>query len=55
MHGFRYRDGQYSSIDVPGGTNTVVNGVNDDGWVVGFFVDPNQGNNTIGVVGQPGS
>jgi probable HAF family extracellular repeat protein len=55
MHGFRYRDGQYFSIDVPGGMNTVINGVNDDGWVVGFFMDPNQNNNTIGVVGQPGS
>ena len=54
-HGFRYRDGQYTAIDVPGGMNTVINGVNDDGWVVGFFVDPNQNNNTIGAVGQPGS
>ncbi len=55
MHGFRYRDGQYTSIDVPGGANTVINGVNDEGWVVGFFVDPQQNNNTIGVVGQPNS
>ena len=55
MHGFRYRDRQYTAIDVPGGMNTVINGVNDDGWVVGFFMDPNQNNNTIGVVGQPGS
>jgi probable HAF family extracellular repeat protein len=55
MHGFRYRDGQYTSIDVPGGANTVINGVNDEGWVVGFFADPQQNNNTIGVVGQPNS
>jgi probable HAF family extracellular repeat protein len=55
MHGFRYRDGAYTSIDVPGGTNTVINGVNDEGWVVGFFVDPRQNDNTIGVVGQPNS
>ena len=53
--GFEYRDGTYISVDVPGASATTVNGVNDDGMIVGFFQDPNQNNNTIGMVGEPRS
>lgn len=52
-HGFLYQNGGFQSIDVPGATATTVNGINDNGCIVGFFQDPNQNNNTIGLIGVP--
>jgi uncharacterized membrane protein len=37
QHGFLYDDGTFSSIDFPGADGTVVNGINNDGDIVGFF------------------
>jgi hypothetical protein len=39
-HGFLLRDGEYTSIDVPGATATRVLAINDDGVMVGNFDDP---------------
>lgn len=60
MHGFIYTvaTGTYQSVDDPNGIGTtIINGINDRGQIVGFYVDAN--NNTIGFVGttapEPGS
>jgi uncharacterized membrane protein len=37
QHGFLYDDGKFSSIDFPGADGTVVNGINNEGDIVGFF------------------
>lgn len=37
-HGFLFRDGVYTRIDVPGGTATVVRGVSQQGTIVGHYV-----------------
>jgi hypothetical protein len=37
---------------VPGAAQTVVNGINKDDRIVGFFADANTGN-TLGFVGEP--
>ena len=38
-HGFTYLNGTYTTLDVPGGVSTVVNGVNDKGDLVGIYVN----------------
>jgi uncharacterized membrane protein len=39
-HGYVMRDGRYTQIDVPNATSTRALSINDDGVVVGDFVDP---------------
>jgi hypothetical protein len=53
MHGFVYSKKKYQTIDDPSGngTMTVVNGINDLGQLVGFYVDKD--NNTDGLVATP--
>jgi hypothetical protein len=51
MHGFVYDEvtQTYQSIDDPNGIGTTaINGINDNGQLVGFYVDAN--NNTDGLV-----
>jgi uncharacterized membrane protein len=43
LHGFLLRNGQYTAIDFPGGVNTGLFEINDDGTIVGRFEDK-QGN-----------
>ncbi len=53
-HGFIYNisAGVYQSIDNPNGIGaTTINGINDKGQIVGFYVDAN--GNTDGFVGTP--
>jgi len=38
-HGFLLRQGKYVSIDFPGATSTQIFSINDDGWIVGMYVD----------------
>jgi uncharacterized membrane protein len=40
-HGFILRDGRYTRIDPPGSHDTFVQGINDDGVVVGIINDSN--------------
>lgn len=59
-HGFVDIGGNFVSIDgFNGTTSTVINGINDNGYLVGFYMDPTQNGNTIGLVGtfapEPGS
>ena len=50
-HGFIYDNGRFTSIDDPDGIGTtVVNGVNDDSQLVGFYVDAEM--NTDGFVAR---
>jgi hypothetical protein len=51
MHGFLDIGGVFSTLDPNGSTATTINGINDLGTVVGFYVDAN--GNTIGTVGTP--
>ena len=56
MHGFVYSitSGTYRSINDPNGIGTTtVNGINDSGQLVGFYVDAN--GNTDGFVATPTS
>jgi hypothetical protein len=44
MHGFIYNIamGTYQEVDDPNGVNTtIINGINDKGQLVGFYVDAN--------------
>jgi hypothetical protein len=50
-HGFIWHNGAFQTVDVPGSTSTVINGINTEGRIVGFFVDA--AGNTIGFVGTP--
>jgi len=54
MHGFTYVGGVFQTVDVPGSTpgSTVINGINDQGQLVGFYV-PNNTDNTVGFVATP--
>jgi probable HAF family extracellular repeat protein len=36
-HGFLLKDGFYTRIDVPGGTNTVARGISDQGTIIGHY------------------
>ena len=52
MHGFVYAGGVFTTVDDPGGVGTtIVNGINDLGQLVGFYVDSN--GNTDGFVATP--
>ncbi len=54
MHGFIYNigTGTFATVDDPlGAGTTTINGINDLGQIVGFYVDGND--NTIGFVGTP--
>ena len=51
MHGFVSAGGVFTTVSDPNGVNTtIVNGINDLGQLVGFYVD---GGNTIGFVATP--
>ena len=51
-HGFVYCNGHFQSIDDPNGVEgTTVNGINDRGWLVGFYNDSS--GNTVGMVARP--
>jgi len=48
MHGFVYAGGVFTTVNDPNGVNTtIVNGINDKGQLVGFYVN---GGNTLGFV-----
>ncbi len=52
MHGFTYQGGSWSTVDDPNGIGTtLINGINDLGQLVGFYVDNND--NTLGFVATP--
>lgn len=52
MHGFTYMNGNYVSFDAPGALNmTTANGVNDQGDIVGFFMNANEA--TVGFEAVP--
>jgi hypothetical protein len=53
QHGFVYSKGKYQTIDDPhgNGTMTVVNGINDKGQLVGFYMDAKT--HTDGLVATP--
>jgi probable HAF family extracellular repeat protein len=34
-------DGEYTTLDFPGAMNTVANGINNLGQIVGYYVDAN--------------
>ncbi len=53
MHGFLDNGGVFTSLDPTGSTATTINGINDQGRVVGFYV--NAAGNTIGTVGTVGT
>jgi hypothetical protein len=60
MHGFPDNAGVFTTLDPTASTATTINGINDPGTVVGFYV--NGADNTIGTVGtavtatpEPGS
>lgn len=38
-HGFLLRDGEFTTIDFPGSPSSQAMGINDDGWIVGRYVD----------------
>jgi hypothetical protein len=38
-HGFLYYDGRYTTVDVPGATDTIVDGANDLGVMIGNYYD----------------
>ena len=50
-HGFTWRGGKFTTVDVTGASATTLNGVNDAGVVVGFYTDA-QGN-TDGLFALP--
>jgi len=39
LHGFLLRQGKYTAINVPGSTSTAALTINDDGEIVGWYVD----------------
>jgi PEP-CTERM motif len=52
MHGFTYQSGGWTTLDDPNGVGTTtINGLNDKGQLVGFYV--NGADNTIGFVANP--
>ena len=52
-HGFVWLNGKFGTVDVPTaeGNNTVINGINDEGDLVGFFTDT--AGNTDGLFALP--
>jgi len=51
LHGFLLRQGKYVSIDFPGSISSVVLAINDDGQIVGWYIDKE--GNTHGFRGEP--
>ena len=51
-HGFVYSNGTYTGIDDPNGLGTTtINGINNAGDIVGFYID--SAGNTDGFLGRP--
>jgi len=40
-HGFTYLDGKFTTVDFPGASSTVLQGINDEGVIVGQYTDGN--------------
>jgi probable HAF family extracellular repeat protein len=40
-HGFLLSDGNYTTLDVPGWSDTFASGINDSGQIVGYYGDSN--------------
>jgi len=38
-HGFLLSNGSFTIIDVPGSTTTEAMGINNAGWIVGYYSD----------------
>ena len=57
MLGFLDTGGMFTSLDPFGSTAVTINGINDNGRVVGFYVDAASGNTigTVGAVPEPAS
>jgi hypothetical protein len=49
--GYIDKGGVFTSFDPPGSASTTINGVNDQGAIVGFFTSPSDA--VIGFVGTP--
>ena len=49
-HGFLLNNSVYLSIDFPGAVDSQLNGINDDGWLVGTYWD---GTQSHGYIAQP--
>ena len=39
FHGFLLREGKYNAIDFPGSDFTIATAINDDGVIVGLYLD----------------
>jgi hypothetical protein len=50
-HGFTWHAGKFARVDIKGGSSTTVNGINDEGDLVGFYVDAK--GNTDGFLALP--
>ena len=50
-HGFVWRHGTFTTVDIPGASSTTINGVNDESDLVGFFTDAK--GNTDGLLALP--
>lgn len=50
-HGFTWQNGNFTTVDYPNASATTVNGVNDEGDIVGFYTDA--AGNTDGFLGLP--
>jgi probable HAF family extracellular repeat protein len=55
VHGFVYQGGKFQPVDDPNGVGaTIINGINDHGWIVGFYGPCTTGGTTChGFVGTP--
>ena len=55
VHGFIYTNGVFTTVNVPFplGPDTIVNGINNFGDIVGFFQEVPNGNTAVGFVGTP--
>jgi hypothetical protein len=52
--GFTWMNGHYTEVNDPHGIgSTIINGVNDRGELVGFYMDANDNNNTDGFLAKP--
>ena len=50
-HGFTWMNGKFTTVNYPAASSTTINGVNDEGDIVGFYTDAK--GNTDGFVGLP--
>jgi hypothetical protein len=54
--GFTWMNGHFHEVNDPNGVgSTIINGVNDRGELVGFYMDANDNNNTDGFLAKPKS